>query len=112
MTQDGSMQNRVERVAQSLAPQFDAVRLKLARAIAAAEDGRLIEQTERIIFAELNRLKTTTQEVGLQERVDEAEAVFSPSGASAEAWQRDDPSDAQRAGVASGASLAAGGGRQ
>jgi len=87
MTQDGSMQNRVERVAQLLTPQFDAALLKLARAIAAAEDGRLVDQTERIIFEELNRLKTTTQEVGLQARVHEAEAAFSPSGAAAEASQ-------------------------
>ena len=52
MTQDGSVQDRVERVAQSLAPSFDAVRLKLARAFAAHEN-QVIEQTERIIFEEV-----------------------------------------------------------
>jgi predicted component of type VI protein secretion system len=85
MTQDGSVQDRVERVAQSLAPSFDAVRLKLARAFAQAEAGQVIEQTERIIFEELNHLKTTSQEVGLQERVHEAQAAFSPSGATGQA---------------------------
>jgi hypothetical protein len=53
--------------------------------MAAAEDGRLIEQTERIIFDDLNRLKSTAQEVGLQERVHQAEAAFSPCGAKAKA---------------------------
>ena len=89
MTQDGSSPEarpwRVERVTQALGPCFDAARLKLAQAIAAAEDGRLIEQTERIIFDELNHLKSTSQEVGLQERVQEAEAAFSPCGAKAKA---------------------------
>ena len=87
MTQDESMQSRVQRMAQSLAPGFDETRLKLARAIAGAEDGRLIEQTERIIFDELNRLKTKSQEAGLQERVVQAEAAFSPCGAATQASQ-------------------------
>jgi hypothetical protein len=87
MTQDGSMQDRVDRVAQLLAGEFDEVRLKLAQAIASAEDGRVIEQTERIIFEDLNRLRTTTQQVGVQERIHEAEAAFSPSGAPSEASQ-------------------------
>jgi len=87
MTQDESVQDRVERVAQALAPQFDQARMKLARAIAAAESGRLIEQSERVIFDELNRLKSTSQEIGLQERVHEAEAAFSPGGATAQASQ-------------------------
>lgn len=90
MTQDESMQWRAERVARSLAPGFDAARLKLAWAIAEAEDGRLIEQTERVIFEELNRLKAKSQEVGLQARVHQAEAAFSPSGAAAEASPQGD----------------------
>lgn len=79
MTQDESEQDRVDRVAQSLAPKFDQTRMDLAKAIIAAEDGHVIEQTERIIYDQLNRLKTTTQQVGMQERVQEAEAAFFPS---------------------------------
>jgi hypothetical protein len=71
---------RVERIAEALRARFDEARLKLAGQFAQAEDGRLIEQTEMAVFEELNRLKTTTQEVGLQERIQEAEAAFSPSG--------------------------------
>ena len=32
------------------------------------------------IFEQMNRLKTKCQQIGLQERIDEAEAAFSPSG--------------------------------
>jgi hypothetical protein len=32
------------------------------------------------IFEELNRLKSKSQEVGLQQRIEAAEAAFSPSG--------------------------------
>jgi len=72
-------QDRAARIAESLRPSFDAARLKLARQFAEAEEGRLIEQTERVVFESLNGLKTTTQEVGLQERIGESEAAFSPS---------------------------------
>ncbi len=110
MTQDGSMQDRVERMAQALMPQFDEARMKLARALAAAEEGRLIEQSERVIFDELNRLKTTAQEIGLRERVHEVESAFSPGGAPRQALQQGDGADhaldAQRPGVGAGASLA------
>jgi hypothetical protein len=81
MAQDEPQQReRMERIAKALKPRFDEARLKLAKQFAQAQDGRLIEQTEMHIFEELNRLKTTTQEVGLQERIQEAEAAFSPSG--------------------------------
>ena len=73
-------QERIERIAKALKPRFDEVRLKLAKQFAQAQEGWLIEQTEMAVFEELNRLKTTTQEVGLQDRIQEAEAAFSPSG--------------------------------
>lgn len=73
---------RAERIAEALRPSFDAARLKLAERFAQAEEGRLIEQTERAVFESLNRLKTTTQEVGIQQRIADAESAFSPSGAS------------------------------
>ncbi len=80
MAQDEQLQERVERIAKALAPHFDQSRLTLAKRIAQAEDGWLIEQTEMPIFEELNRLKTKSQEVGLQERIRVTEAAFSPSG--------------------------------
>lgn len=81
MAQDEPQERaRMERIAEALKPRFDAARLKLARQFAQAQDGHLIEQTEMQVFEELNRLKTTTQEVGLRERIQEAEAAFSPSG--------------------------------
>ena len=81
MTQDERKQKeRIERIAKALEPRFDEARMKLARQFAQAEDGRLIEQTEMSVFNELNRLKTASQEVGLQERIAEAEAAFSPRG--------------------------------
>ncbi len=79
MAQDEPAAQRVERIAQALQPQFDQARYKLARQFAQARDGHLIEQTENEVFAELNRLKTSSQEVGLQERLQEAEAAFFPS---------------------------------
>ena len=80
MAQDEQQQERVERIAKALGPHFDETRFRLARRIAEAEDGWLVEQTEMPIFEELNRLKSKSQEVGLQERIQEAEAAFSPSG--------------------------------
>jgi hypothetical protein len=80
MAQDEPAPERVERIAQALQPHFDQARYKLARQFAQAHHGHLIEQTENEVFTELNRLKTTSQEVGLQQRIDEAEAAFSPSG--------------------------------
>ena len=81
MAQDEPQQReRMERIAKALKPRFDEARLKLAKQFAQAQDGHLVEQTEMHVFEELNRLKTATQEVGLQERIQEAEAAFSPSG--------------------------------
>jgi len=80
MAQDEQQQERVERIAKALEPHFDQSRFMLAKRIAQAEDGWLIEQTEMPIFEELNRLKTKSQEVGLQERIRATEAAFSPSG--------------------------------
>ncbi len=80
MAQDELQSDRVERIALALSPHFDDTCMALARQIAQAQDGRLIEQTEMLIFEQMNRLKTKCQEVGLQERIDEAEAAFSPSG--------------------------------
>ena len=80
MAQDEQQQKRVERIAKALEPHFDESRFTLAQRIAQAEDGWLIEQTEMPIFEELNRLKTKTQQVGLQERIRTAESAFSPSG--------------------------------
>jgi hypothetical protein len=80
MAQEGPPQERMERIAQALQPRFDEARWKLARQFAQAEEGQLIEQTEGLVFAELNRLKTSAQEVGLQQRIEEAEGAFSPSG--------------------------------
>jgi hypothetical protein len=81
MGQDERVQKeRIERIAKALQPRFDEARLKLARQFAQAEDGWLIEQTEMLVFDELNRLKTATQEVGLQERIQEADAAFFPCG--------------------------------
>ena len=80
MAQDEQQQKRVERIAKALEPHFDESRFTLAQRIAQAEDGWLIEQTERPIFEELNRLKTKTQEVGLQERIRATKSAFSPSG--------------------------------
>jgi predicted molibdopterin-dependent oxidoreductase YjgC len=80
MAQDEQQQERIERIAQVLEPHFDQTRLRLAQRIAQAEDGRLVEQTEMPIFEELNRLKSKSQEVGLQQRIEAAEAAFSPSG--------------------------------
>ena len=87
MAQDEQQQERVERIAKALGPHFDQTRFKLAKRIAEAEDGWLVEQTEMPIFDELNRLKTTSQEVGLQERTEAAEAAFSPSGQARQAPQ-------------------------
>jgi len=80
MAQDEQQQERVERIAKALESHFDESRLTLAKRIAQAEDGGLIEQTEMPIFEELNRLKTKTQQVGVQERIRTAESAFSPSG--------------------------------
>lgn len=81
MAQDEPQQRqRMERIAEALKPRFDEARLKLARQFAQAQEGHLVEETEMQVFEELNRLKTATQEVGLQERIQEAEAAFSPSG--------------------------------
>lgn len=88
MAQEGLQKQtpeRIGRIAQALVPHFDQARMKLARQIAGAQEGQLVEQTEMVIFEELNRLKTTAQEVGLQERVREAEEAFSPSGPTAKA---------------------------
>jgi len=90
MAQEGPPQERMERIAQALQPRFDAARFKLARQFAQAEEGRLIEQTEGLVFEELNRLKTSTQEVGLQQRIDEAEGAFSPSGPARKAARQRD----------------------
>ena len=87
MAQDEQQQERVERIAKALEPHFDQSRFMLATGIAQAEDGRLVEQTEMPILEELNRLKTKSQEVGLQERIQAAEAAFSPSGQAGEAPQ-------------------------
>lgn len=87
MAQDEQQQERVERIAKALGPDFEQSRYRLAKRIAEAEDGCLVEQTERPVFEELNRLKTKTQEVGLQERIQIAEAAFSPSGQTREAAQ-------------------------
>lgn len=85
MAQDEPQQReRMERIAEALKPRFDEARLKLARQFAQAQHGHLIEQTEMQVFEELNRLKTTTQEVGLRERVQEVEAAFSPSSPTGE----------------------------
>jgi len=80
MAQDEQQQERVERIAKALESHFDESRLTLAKRIAQAEDGGLIEQTEMPIFEELNRLKTKPQQVGVQERIRTAESAFSPSG--------------------------------
>jgi len=80
MAQDESTSQRAERIAKALESHFDEARHQLARQFALAQDGWLIEQTEMPIFEELNRLKTKAQEIGLQERIKEAEAAFSPSG--------------------------------
>ena len=111
MAQDGPQTpERMERIAQALAPHFEQARLKLAGQMAQAQEGRLIEQTEMLIFEELNRLKTTAQEVGLQERVRETEEAFSPSGPAAKDAQQgprpDDAADGERAGGPAGAALA------
>ena len=59
MAQDSSQaQARTQRIAQALAPHFDQARLRLAAQIAGAQEGHLIEQTEMLIFDELNRLKS------------------------------------------------------
>ncbi len=87
MAQDEQQQECFERIAKALEPHFDQTRFTLAKRIAQAEDGRLVEQTEMPIFEELNRLKTKSQQVGLQDRVQAAEATFSPSGQAAEAAQ-------------------------
>lgn len=87
MAQDEQQQACVERIAKALGPHFDQTRFMLAKRIAQAEDGRLVEQTEMPIFEELNRLKTKSQEVGLQERIQAAEAAFSPSGQAGQAPQ-------------------------
>ena len=87
MAQDEQQQKRVERIAKVLEPHFDESRFVLAQRIAQAEDGRLVEQTEMPIFEELNRLKTKSQQVGLQERIQAAEAAFSPSGQAGQAPQ-------------------------
>jgi len=113
MAQDGPQtQDRVEQIARALAPHFDRARRKLAGQIAQAQDGHLIEQTEMLIFEELNRLKTTAQEVGMQARVEEAEAAFSPSGPAAKAPPQGSRSDhafhGQWAGGPAGAALARG----
>lgn len=100
MAQDGQTEDRVTRIADALSPKFDAVRWNLAQRIAEAEEGQLIEQTEMDIFEELNRLKSHTQEAGLQARIDEAEADFFPSGQTGEAAEqgnrRLDAADDQR----------------
>ena len=80
MAQDEQQQERVERIAKALQPDFDESRFTRAKRIAQAEDGWLIEQTERPIFEELNRLKTKPQEVGPQERIRATESAFCPSG--------------------------------
>lgn len=80
MPQSKQSDKSVKQIAQALKPHFDQTRLMLAQQIAQAEDGYLIEQTERPIFEALNRLKTTTQQVSLQERIQVAESAFSPSG--------------------------------
>ena len=85
--QQQQQQERVERIAKALAPHFEQTRFTLAKRIAQAEDGRLVEQTEMPIFEELNRLRTKSQEVGLQERIQAAEAAFSPSGQAGRAPQ-------------------------
>lgn len=85
MAQDEQQQESAERIAKALGPHFDETRFRLAQRIAEAEDGWLVEQTEMPIFEELNRLKTKSQEVGLQERVQAAEAAFSPSGQAGQA---------------------------
>ena len=87
MAQDEQQHERVERIAKALEPHFDQSRFTLAKRVAQAEDGWLIEQTEMPIFEELNRLKTKTQEVGLQERIRTTEVSFSPSGQTRQAPQ-------------------------
>lgn len=80
MAQDGPQPGRVQRIAEALAPHFECTRLALAEQFAQAPEGRLIDQTEMPVFEALNRLKTRCQEVGIQERIAEAEAAFSPPG--------------------------------
>ncbi|MGB7547925.1 MAG: hypothetical protein WBM14_09255 [Terracidiphilus sp.] len=90
MAQEGRPSERMERIAKALQPRFDEARFKLAQQFAQAQEGRLIEQTEGRVFEELNRLKTRAQEVGLQERIDEAEAAFSPSSPAGKAPRQRD----------------------
>ena len=111
MAQDGPQQaKRVERIAKALAAQFDQTRLRIARQIAQAQEGHLIEQTEMTIFEELNRLKTRSQEVGLQERIQEAQEAFSPSGQAREMAEQGDrrhqSPDDQRAGEVADSAMA------
>lgn len=80
MPMDGKVSVRAAEIEDVLKAEFDAARREVAWSLAEAEEGDLIQQSERPIFDRINQLKQQTMAQGLQHRIDEIEASFFPSG--------------------------------
>lgn len=88
MTETQDQQELRERLRQQLGPAFEKALDEAVKVYAQARVGRLIDDTEEGWDQVLKRLAEQVQQGGLQQRVEQIEADFSPSGQETQAQKQ------------------------